>query len=306
MKLTFKEFILTESSVKNSIKYNKMTRTEELELSSEEIIRYIEQYSPKTIEMLKHTRIYRGASHKITYGPKYVDPTIFNRKSANTSNFYTTLVDNLPSWADYPKRSQSLVGSTNFGYASEYGNVYLIIPMDGVPIGISSEEDFWESFPYVQANLDYESMDIFNTYIYDMLDSLNDIKTLKVKPSILANSLDFKTLKHELNKITKDNFDKIYFTKDTRLGVRKSPFREFIEKNLISMSMIDILDKLLNPEKNKFKLIKSGDKFPENTTNNEVWVGGKLILLPVRNLEVSREVLNYFDLTDKIEKDRKY
>ena len=191
MKLTFKNFIVNEVY---GIKYDKASRAETLKLTTEEIIKSIEQYSPKTIKSFKDVRIYRGV-HNINVDPKYVDPTQFNRKSSSTSNFYTVIIDNSPAWSKYPKRSQSLVCSTNFEYASGYGKTYLVIPIDGVPIGVCSEDDFWGSFSNVSSNLNGHSMAEFNDHILQVLDALHRIEKLETPPIELRNTSDFNKLK---------------------------------------------------------------------------------------------------------------
>lgn len=291
MTLTFKDFILNEAD------YNKDSRAKTLKLSNEEIIKSIEQYSPKTIESFKHVRIYRGIK-SIAIDSKYVDPTQFIRQSANTSNFYTTLIDNLPSWSKYPKRSKSLVCSTDHHYAHGYGSTYLVIPMDGVPIGICYAEDFWSAFPYVESNMSGESMGTFNTFIFGILDALDVVEGLETKSFNLKDSSDFGKLKKELNKLTASNIDKVF-----RTGYYiDDEFKKYIRKNIKSMSMIELLNKLLDPEKNKFDLIKSGQKFPSHVENNEVWVGGKSLLLPVKSTD-SKVIFKHFNLLDLINED---
>jgi len=73
-----------------------------------------------------------------------VNPAATPRKSANISNYYTLCIDNLPNWSAFPKRSRSMICSTNRKYASEYGQLYLVLPLNGAKIGITGERDIWD------------------------------------------------------------------------------------------------------------------------------------------------------------------
>lgn len=94
--------------------------------------------------------IYRGISTKegIRNSIEFVDPTARSepRKSANTHNYYTLWVDNSVRWLNYPKRSYSLICSTDSITAGIYGETYVVIPIEDTPIGICPDEDFWYSF----------------------------------------------------------------------------------------------------------------------------------------------------------------
>lgn len=58
------------------------------------------------------------------------------RQSANTLNYMTWLMDNLPSWKAYPKRSRGIICSTSLSYAGGYGQIYQIIPYDNAQIAV--------------------------------------------------------------------------------------------------------------------------------------------------------------------------
>ena len=68
--------------------------------------------------------------------------------------------------------------------------------------------------------------------------------------------------------------------------------------------MIELLNKLLDPEKNDFTMIKSGAKVPVNNEDKEVWVGGKSLLLPVFWPD-SHAIFKHFGLLNAITSDTK-
>lgn len=66
------------------------------------------------------------------------------RKSANTSNHYTVILDHVLTPLGYPKRSASIICSIDSSRARGYGRVYRLFPYDGVKIGVCPERDmFW-------------------------------------------------------------------------------------------------------------------------------------------------------------------
>lgn len=69
------------------------------------------------------------------------------RKSKNTRNYYTVIMDEFLPRLGYPKRSQSIIcaNEENRHYAASFGTLYAIFPYDGVPIGVCSNFDIWET-----------------------------------------------------------------------------------------------------------------------------------------------------------------
>lgn len=84
----------------------------------------------------------------------FVDPRKAKepRKSRNTKNYYTLIMDNEPIWNRFPKRSQSIICLTD-GY--DYGpNEYIVLPKDGWKIGNTNERDFWGVVDNIDPRLD--------------------------------------------------------------------------------------------------------------------------------------------------------
>lgn len=93
----------------------------------------------------EESRIFRGIKNKrndFLFGE--TEKSI--RKSRNTENFYTLLIDNSPQWSKFPKRSNSFVCSSSETTASSYGTCYLVLPFDGAKIAVCPHNDFWSSF----------------------------------------------------------------------------------------------------------------------------------------------------------------
>ncbi|MCK9417589.1 hypothetical protein M0Q97_13185, partial [Candidatus Dojkabacteria bacterium] len=71
-----------------------------------------------------------------------IDPKKHDRRSANTQNYYTYIIDNSKDWEDFPKRSKSLICH---GYAKRppYYDQYVVIPLNDANFGIANDDDLW-------------------------------------------------------------------------------------------------------------------------------------------------------------------
>ena len=87
--------------------------------------------------------IWRGMTFK--GGAIKIDPRTGARQSQNTKNYYTTMIDNLPAWKNWPKRSKSLICANDAAeYNAEgYGDLYAIFPVNGARVAICPDLDIW-------------------------------------------------------------------------------------------------------------------------------------------------------------------
>jgi len=189
------------------------------------------------------------------------------RISQNTSNVYTRLMsDILPSWSEYPKRSESFICSTSKCSASSYGSyIYQLFPLNNTKIGVCPTLDIWLSFNIPNS----DNLDEFNNSlikflhhidIYDKFTSLSEIsKIFRIgsKQSIL-NMLEY--------------FDRIidYNTDKLKEIISSDSMIEYLE-NFNKYGILNYLDKLLNPNKNDFKLLNISNFYDLNYKNHEVW-----------------------------------
>jgi hypothetical protein len=220
-------------------------------LSEEDAMDLIKTKCSKAYKKVKYegTWIYRGAkNHDDMF--YVVDPTKgVSRKSKNTANYYTLMVDNFKSWSKFPKRSKSIICSTGAIYSIGFGNLFRIFPYDNAKIGLAPGYDLWYSFPLSRKMLGIYSM----SDIEDLMDNLDiEVKYLK----------DWKTLSDRIKKRGSELVgNKPRFLKET-----------FYDKWLKSGDqLLDYFEKALDPKKNGFKIVKPGDELPED---HEVWIGG--------------------------------
>lgn len=88
------------------------------------------------------------------YGPApagvvIADSNLGTRKSRNTENYYTLLVDNLPAFKGWPKRSKSFITTNSWTLASGYtmgeGMVYLVLPINNTKLAYVNQPDIWDA-----------------------------------------------------------------------------------------------------------------------------------------------------------------
>jgi len=212
-------------------------------------------------------RIYRGLQN-VDYIFGFVRPSEHTRLSKNTINAYTLLIDNLSQWKEYPKRSKSIICSTDYGRAKDYsheGGPYIIFPKNGAKIGVCSTWDIWDSF-----NIKVGDMSGFNNQLRNLLlvaFDTNDIYMEEFKnwKSFLQN-LDYLD-KHKTEIYQNDPVAMDGIIRDLELD------KYFKNKN---MKLIDHLGDLLDPNKNGFDLKKVGDDLP---AGSEVWTDADCILI---------------------------
>jgi len=226
---------------------------------------------PTVVMYDKGTIIYRGIPKKdedfLSINPKQGNP----RRSANTSNYYTLIIDNDPAWKEYPKRSQSIICSTGNDSATSYGTVYMVFPYDGAKIGVTPADDFWSGFAnskiYLMSNFNRSLQKLFkylNISFDD--DSWQDIQSA------------FKELDEEI-----DGDDDYYYDILSLSKASESWLKEYIS----FFNMEKFIRYKLNPKRNGFKLVHAGDQI--NCRDCEVWTDSQSIL--VKNTNDNRELI---------------
>jgi len=220
------------------------------------------------------TKIYRG-NNALSYDKIYIiDPKNFNRKSKNTANYYTLLIDNSPRWSKYPKRSKSIICSTDYHDSGFYGKVFLVIPEIGSKIGICPKSDIWDSFVNIR---DLNKFNNMLGRLFELDKRMNQLP--KTHTQLLRN---FKIL------------DDIFAEQDNLvsfLSIKISRYimsLDFIEtfsayvQNL-KLTTLEALEKILDPNINGFEIATAGNFNVDDC--REVWTDGVSILM-------SREMFN--------------
>jgi len=238
----FNSYLLNENRSKE------ITQDEATKLIKDNCSDIIKQYEKST------NRIYRG-KHGTSSDYQLVTPGKgTQRMSRNTRNYYTLLMDNLPAWKFYPKRSRSIVCSTNKYKANEYGTLYVVLPYNKAKIGVCLQEDIWDS-SYENFNINLMEFNIF----------LQGLLTASTK----QNNINFDKNWKSLTNIFKDSEARIqslsWYYKDNNQFVKK-----IFEPIQNGKSYIEVLNKIINPNKLNIKL--ETPKTINLKNQIEVWV----------------------------------
>jgi len=128
----------------------KMFESRTSELSEDEFRKILHE---KCKDFVKAPKLLQRS--KTSEGPifSYINPKAYDRAPLKKSDrftdgvesrHHTLLMDNLPSWSKFPKRSQSVIGLTSADLRIIFGfHRYLIIPFDGANFGVAPSADLW-------------------------------------------------------------------------------------------------------------------------------------------------------------------
>jgi hypothetical protein len=223
---------------------------------------------------LKGHTIYRGLeSEQSNQMYLFVQPSLYYRESRNTNNFYTALIDVLPSWKNWPKRSQSIICSNTYRGAVTYGTVYVVLPKNQAKIAICPKNDFWVSFKNIP------SMDVFNYIFTGIFSNIYKFKT----HNITTDSI--KALFAIIDNMPKDEFLANLINDKKYAHSEYSKFKNYILEILTDGddTWTGFFDKILNPVFNGFELqtienysLYGGHK---KDAHREVWTDGDSVLL---------------------------
>lgn len=124
-----------------------VTSYDRLPVKDEEILPMLKKYCSEALTHLMDNPIWRGFSSltNTNFHAFYVDPSTSERRSQNTLNYYTLLMDNSPFMKGWPKRSRSLICSTSSSTASGYGQPFALFPYNGTRLAWCHSYDIWET-----------------------------------------------------------------------------------------------------------------------------------------------------------------
>lgn len=211
--------------------------------------------------------VFRGIKN-FAFPYAYVKPAEHERRShfANR-NYYTLLLDNLPSWKNYPKRSKSIVCSTNFWTSMRYGDVYLVLPCGDPTVAIAPKEDIWFSFEELK-DFGIDSLKDFNEFI-EIISFTTVAISDKNYPQMIGN------LKRAL-----ELFRMQTHQPSDRIS-RYADLKRLLEYFVGAKNIEKALDDLLSPQKNDFTLKQHSSVDYTKYYNQEVWTDSPSLLIRV-------------------------
>jgi hypothetical protein len=196
----------------------------------------------------KTNPLWRG-SKSTTEEFVFIDPASGVRKSQNTANYYTILMDNSPYYEGWPKRSQSLVCSLSYQKADNYARQhipYAVIPLNGSKIGVCPRSDIWDTF-------------------VDLLDSIHFPYFSEI--TSLMTYLDFPESYQSMRILSSQE------------GFNKKIRQKFPGSDLGDENFIDYMHRKMSPEKTGMRLENSSTMDTNEYGGNECWTDGKCLLI---------------------------
>jgi len=238
-------------------------RSQVLDIDENNIQEVLQKYAP-WYDINCKTKLYRGVKsrNKERVEPLLIlDPTIHNRISIDTDNYYNLIMDNLPKWEEYPKRSKSIIGSLNKSTASDYGTLYRIIPLlENTKVAIAPRHDIWFSFQNA-----FKTIPPIYTRCIHCGGSGKHNMGGACKPCNGSGDKTITNLKQFNDKLKRD----FNLTRD---GYSWSEFKN------ITKNAMPVINDIFDPIKNGFRLINYN-----NDTNifkdAEIWTEGKCLLI---------------------------
>jgi hypothetical protein len=214
----------------------------------------LNQHCKESLSLI-HNPIWRGMKNH-NESILTIDPTTGERRSNNTSNYYTTLLDYSPYMKGWPLRSKSLICSTSHGYAINYGQQrYTIFPYDGVKIAVCPKQDIWET-PIVLPEFGRRfaggrGLSDFNEWLcYDLGFTWSDWKGMQAEVLTPA-------FQKRINADLHPNF----------------------KGKVTGPQFIDIIQRAFRPEQTGFELMTIAEFAQKNPSNKEVWIGGPVVAI---------------------------
>lgn len=262
--LKYFESIWTERKYRTKKRFIKASQKMTVEEAVDFVINNCEEY-------LEHpVKIIRGLRTNDATNIFYSKPV--KRWSRDNYNYYNLIMDNHPSWAQYPKRNKSFICSLN---KLQMSNIeYFVIPEDGSTWGVAPKSDILQSFnegikKYITDGYDIDMFFNDLSYIYCDIhqQELNDTNYRIFKNQLL--NFDLKKLKDEYEKIKKSEFK--YF-KFKRLEYFFNKSNDNVFKKIID---------IINPKINNFKLLSYKELYNdmENLSINECWTDSPCLFI---------------------------
>ncbi|AVH85333.1 hypothetical protein RsoM2USA_405 [Ralstonia phage RsoM2USA] len=221
-------------------------------ISEETVLKYLKSDFKNSFDVISETPLYRGLPSNEAFF--FVDPKQLSRTEFQ-SNLYTLIIDNSEEWENFPKRSESVIATTDFQDTKTYGTPYYVIPMDGFKLGCCSADEIDDSFQNAMKEVGKASLSEF-------CDSMKDLLWLVTG----CNREDLYTSEATLRKVCR-RFDAAYsgthikeFLESKSITSKNKMFDETMDDiGLVMLHYFDVhyegdvyawIEHIINPEEN--------------------------------------------------------
>ena len=219
-----------------------------------------------------------------------IDPSGHKRVARNTNNLYIEMMDNSPYWKGYPRRSESIICSTDEDKANAYGELYRVIPLkENSKFVICPDRDVFTSFPTLFKNLNslvnLSISDIagFNDWISMSFDfGLSPIEKRNRK------NVDHSKLRDVINTTIENIKNPDYFDFGKIPATLRALSEKLVDKSVTINDFYSDLEKWMSPKENGFKLINYNretildpikNRWDEMVVENEVYTDSECLLV---------------------------
>lgn len=208
----------------------------------------------------------------------YVDPSKSGpRRSVNTYNYYTLIMDNSKRWSKYPKRSKSLICSATKTETLKYltdSDEYLVLPKNKTKIGQCQSDDLWFSFPDIGTDMNQFAISL--NYVLNYPD-FTDEELEKPTWWLKGDKKDYDKSYSMYLKACKRFDDWVKNTTElTPLEIKKIYRAIWLESWNGREPLAKYIDKILDPNKNDFELKSIINLTKENV---ELWFDKEALLI---------------------------
>jgi hypothetical protein len=210
----------------------KMFESRTSELSEEEFRKILHEKCKdfvKSPKLLQRSKTSEGSDFS------YINPKAYNRAPLKKtdrftdgveSRHHTLLMDNLPSWSRFPKRSQSVIGLTSADQRIIFGSHrYLIIPFDGEKFGVAPSADLWACQVHIT-----DGRPLMEDLTLSFNDKFSEIMVVnKISDSSYSEMMS--DLQNQYDEWLKDSFSALKSVSSEALKINKL-FKKFKEKGV--------------------------------------------------------------------------
>ena len=265
--ISFKEF-LSEAAIK---------KWDVQKTSLEGIIKLLNaQYKDGLKAIANGSVLYRGFGNmgkKESAGYKIIDTSNAIRSSRDTNNLYQLCVDHSSALAQYPKRSNSLICSTRMSGADSFGEINVIIPIDGTKVAVCASKDMFDTMIESSCYSD-SNVESFGDYLKSALTTLKFPKQ--------AQYLRIEPIDEFMKDINPSRIAEVFDTYNFDMGAIQKLTNNCAEDK----KMTAVASAVMTPKSLDLKLLPyggvlptSGDGSGHEMNGNEAWFSGKAVAI---------------------------
>ncbi len=231
------------------------------------------------------TKIYRGVKNS-SGDYMHINPKDYNRESIGMKDkaFYQTVIDTSEKWQDYPKRSKSIICSTFEDKASDWGDVYEVIPYDNANVGVCPTGDIWYAFKdFTNGDIQEGGNDVFykiplliNKKLIPVVDQESLLKYCNFVDEHIDQLYD-ELIIYNTEEEKKDSILQRFQFLNVSRYLKQGIYGSVIEK-FHQFGTYNALQQIYDPIYNNFNLLTYDSKFkvPEK---REIWTDSECLLI---------------------------